>query len=167
MTDANLLLGRIDPRAIGGLDSPPDIDEVRRIVREKIADPLGLDEAEAAAAILRVVDHQMAGAARLVSVDKGHDPRDFALFAFGGAGPMHATAIARELGVPHVLVPRYPASPPRSAACWPTCATTSCAPCTNRSRRRPGGSRPHPGGAGGGRPHPACAGGGDGRLGRG
>ena len=108
VTDANLLLGRIDPRAIGGLESPPDIDEVRRIVREKIADPLGLDEAEAAAAILRVVDHQMAGAARLVSVDKGHDPRDFALFAFGGAGPMHATAIARELGVPHVLVPRYP-----------------------------------------------------------
>ena len=50
----------------------------------------------------------MAGAARLVSVDKGHDPREFALFAFGGAGPMHATAIARELGVPHVLVPRYP-----------------------------------------------------------
>ena len=108
VTDANLLLGRIDPRAIGGLESPPDIDEVRSIVREKIADPLGLDEAEAAAAILRVVDHQMAGAARLVSVDKGHDPRDFALFAFGGAGPMHATAIARELGVPHVLVPRFP-----------------------------------------------------------
>ena len=108
VTDANLLLGRIDPGAIGGLESPPDIGEVRRIVRDKIADPLGLDEAEAAAAILRVVDHQMAGAARLVSVDKGHDPRDFALFAFGGAGPMHATAIARELGVPHVLVPRYP-----------------------------------------------------------
>ena len=106
VTDANLLLGRIDARAIGGLESPPDIDEVRRTVREKIADPLGLDEAAAAAAILRVVDHQMAGAARLVSVDKGHDPRDFALFAFGGAGPMHATAIARELGVPHVLVPR-------------------------------------------------------------
>ena len=108
VTDANLLLGRIDPGAIGGLDSPVDIDDVRRIVREKIGAPLGLDEAEAAAAILKVVDHQMAGAARLVSVDKGHDPRDFALFAFGGAGPMHATAIARELGVPHVLVPRFP-----------------------------------------------------------
>ncbi len=108
VTDANLLLGRIDPGAIGGLESPPDVDAVRRIVRENIAAPLGLDEAEAAAAILRVVDHQMAGAARLVSVDKGHDPRDFALFAFGGAGPMHATAIARELGVPHVLVPRFP-----------------------------------------------------------
>ncbi len=108
VTDANLLLGRIDPGAIGGLESPPDIDAVRRIVRERIAEPLGLDEAEAAASILRVVDHQMAGAARLVSVDKGHDPRDFALFAFGGAGPMHATAIARELGVPHVLVPRFP-----------------------------------------------------------
>ena len=108
VTDANLLLGRIDPGAISGLESPPDIDEVRRIVRERIGAPLGLDETEAAAAILKVVDHQMAGAARLVSVDKGHDPRDFALFAFGGAGPMHATAIARELGVPHVLVPRYP-----------------------------------------------------------
>ena len=108
VTDANLLLGRIDPRAIGGLERPPDIDALCRIVRERIAGPLGLDETEAAAAILRVVDHQMAGAARLVSVDKGHDPRDFALFAFGGAGPMHATAIARELGVPHVLVPRFP-----------------------------------------------------------
>jgi len=108
VTDANLLLGRIDARAIGGLDRAPDIDEVRRIVREKIGEPLGLDEAEAAAAIVDVVDHQMAGAARLVSVDKGHDPRDFALFAFGGAGPMHAAAIAAELGVPHVLVPRFP-----------------------------------------------------------
>ena len=108
VTDANLLLGRIDARAIGGLERPPDVGAVRRIVRERIAEPLGLDETEAAAAILRVVDHQMAGAARLVSVDKGHDPRDFALFAFGGAGPMHATAIARELGVPHVLVPRFP-----------------------------------------------------------
>ena len=108
VTDANLLLGRIDAGAIGGLESPPDIDAVRRIVRERIGAPLGLDETEAAAAILKVVDHQMAGAARLVSVDKGHDPREFALFAFGGAGPMHATAIARELGVPHVLVPRYP-----------------------------------------------------------
>ena len=108
VTDANLLLGRIDASAIGGLDGEPDIDAVRRIVRARIGEPLGLDEAAAAAAILSVVDHQMAGAARLASVDKGHDPRDFALFAFGGAGPMHATAIAAELGVPHVLVPRFP-----------------------------------------------------------
>ena len=108
VTDANLLLGRIDARAIGGLDGEADIDAVRRIVRARIGEPLGLDEAAAAAAILSVVDHQMAGAARLVSVDKGHDPRDFALFAFGGAGPLHATAVAAELGVPHVLVPRFP-----------------------------------------------------------
>ena len=108
VTDANLILGRIDARAIGGLDAAPDIDAVRRIVGARIGAPLGLDEAEAVSAILRVVDHQMAGAARLVSVDKGHDPRAFALFAFGGAGPMHATAIARELGVPHVLAPRFP-----------------------------------------------------------
>jgi N-methylhydantoinase A len=108
VTDANLLLGRIDPRAIAGLDVTLDLDAVRAVMREKIGDPLGLDAVEAAAAVIRVVDHQMAGAARLVSVDKGHDPREFALFAFGGAGPMHATAIARELGVPNVLVPRFP-----------------------------------------------------------
>ncbi len=108
VTDANLLLGRIDPRAIAGLEVAPDIEAVARAMHEKIGDPLGLDETEAAAAVVRVVDHQMAGAARLVSIDKGHDPREFALFAFGGAGPMHATAIARELGVPTVLVPRFP-----------------------------------------------------------
>ena len=108
VTDANLLLGRIDPRSIAGLDVAPDVDAVARVMREKIGAPLGLDATEAAAAVLRVVDHEMAGAARLVSVDKGNDPREFALFAFGGAGPMHATAIARELGVPTVLVPRFP-----------------------------------------------------------
>ena len=108
VTDANLLLGRIDPRAIAGLDGSLDVASVAKVMREKIGAPLGLDETEAAAAVLRVVDNQMAGAARLVSVDKGHDPREFALFAFGGAGPMHASAIARELGVPTVLVPRFP-----------------------------------------------------------
>ncbi len=108
VTDANLLLGRIDPGAIAGLDTGLESAAVRSAIKEKIGEPLGLDEIEAAAAIIRVVDHQMAGAARLVSVDKGHDPREFALFAFGGAGPLHATAIARELGVPHVVVPRFP-----------------------------------------------------------
>ena len=108
VTDANLLLGRIDPGAIAGLETGLGADAIRSAMAEKIGKPLGLDATGAAAAIIRVVDHQMAGAARLVSVDKGNDPREFALFAFGGAGPLHATAIARELGVPHVVVPRYP-----------------------------------------------------------
>jgi len=62
----------------------------------------------AAAAVLAVTTNQLANAIRLVSVEKGHDPRDFALFAFGGAGPLHAVEIARELGIPTVLVPRFP-----------------------------------------------------------
>ena len=75
---------------------------------EQIGAPLGLDAIAAAAAILAVTTNQLAHAIRLVSVEKGHDPRDFALFAFGGAGPLHAVEIARELGIPTVLVPRFP-----------------------------------------------------------
>src|SRR3712207_8732906 len=60
----------------------------------------------AAAAVLRIANDRMAGAVRMVSLARGHDPRDFALFAFGGAGPLHAAALARELGIPTLLVPR-------------------------------------------------------------
>jgi N-methylhydantoinase A len=74
----------------------------------RIGLPLGLDAEGAAAAILAVTNNQLAGAIRLVSIEKGHDPRDFALLAFGGAGPLHAVSLARELGIPTVLVPRYP-----------------------------------------------------------
>ncbi|MBL8674401.1 MAG: hydantoinase/oxoprolinase family protein, partial [Rhodospirillales bacterium] len=70
--------------------------------------PLGLGWADAAAAILRIANDRMAGAIRLVSLARGHDPRDFALFAFGGAGPLHAGALARELGIPKVLIPARP-----------------------------------------------------------
>ena len=77
-------------------------------IDEQIGAPLGLDAIEAAAAVLAVTTNQLAHAIRLVSVEKGHDPRDFALFAFGGAGPLHAVEIARELGIPTVLVPRFP-----------------------------------------------------------
>ena len=77
-------------------------------IHEQIGAPLGLDATAAAAAVLAVITNQLAHAIRLVSVEKGHDPRDFALFAFGGAGPLHAVEIARELGIPTVLVPRFP-----------------------------------------------------------
>jgi len=83
---------------------------VRGLIEQKVGQRLGLDaDAEAAAAaILRIANDRMAGAIRLVSLSRGHDPRDFALFAFGGAGPLHATALARELGIPTVLVPARP-----------------------------------------------------------
>ena len=108
VTDANAVLGRIDTASLAGDLAPADLEHVRARLVETIGRPLGLNAEDAAAAILAVADNQMANAARMVSIEKGHDPREFVLFAFGGAGPMHATAIARELGIPRVLVPRFP-----------------------------------------------------------
>ncbi len=107
ISDANLLLGRLDPARLavrGGVT----LEAVRGIFAEKIAGPLGLGVEEAALAVVRVANLKMAGAVRMVSVSLGVDPRDFALFAFGGAGPLHATAMARELSIPKVLVPARP-----------------------------------------------------------
>ena len=108
ITDANLVLGRLNPDKLLGVDHPVTLDHVRELVLEKVGQRLGLDAEAAAAAILRIANDRMAGAVRLVSLSRGHDPRDFALFAFGGAGPLHATALARELGIPTVLVPVRP-----------------------------------------------------------
>ena len=108
VTDANAVLGRIDTASLAGDLAPANLDRVRTRIVETIGKPLGLNAEDAAAAILAVADNQMANAARMVSIEKGHDPRGFVLFAFGGAGPMHAAAIARELGIPKVLVPRFP-----------------------------------------------------------
>jgi N-methylhydantoinase A len=77
-------------------------------MQDQIASPLNLTVEQAAEAVLRIANTHMAGAVRLVSISTGADPRDFALFAFGGAGPLHATALARELAVPRVLVPARP-----------------------------------------------------------
>ena len=108
VTDANLLLGRINPARINGVGQPADLGDVRAQVLETIGRPLGLDAEAAAAAILAVANASMAEAIRFVSVEKGFDPRDFAIFAFGGAGPLHASVLARELGVPKILVPMFP-----------------------------------------------------------
>lgn len=108
VTDANVVLGRVDPSSFPGIESSAAVEAVHRALDEHVGQPLGLDTLEAAAAILAVAGNQLASAIRLVSIEKGNDPRDFALFAFGGAGPLHAVALARELGVPHVLVPRFP-----------------------------------------------------------
>ena len=108
ITDANLVLGRLNPDKLLGVDHPVTLDQVRAAVLDKVGKRLGLDAEAAAAAILRIANDRMAGAIRLVSLSRGHDPRDFALFAFGGAGPLHATALARELSIPTVLVPARP-----------------------------------------------------------
>ena len=108
ITDANLYLGRLNAAALLAVDGPADLDHIARALQAQIGNPLGLDAEGAAAAVLRIANDHMAGALRLVSLSRGHDPRDFALFAFGGAGPLHAVDLARELGVPRVLVPARP-----------------------------------------------------------
>ena len=109
ITDANLVLGRLNPATLLSVDNPVSIETVRNHLIEQVGVMLGLKDAEeTASAIVRVANMNMAGALRLVSLARGYDPRDFALFAFGGAGPLHAVALARELGIPKVLVPMRP-----------------------------------------------------------
>jgi N-methylhydantoinase A len=108
ITDANLLLGRLNPRRLLAVEGTPALERVRELFDKKLGVHLGLGPDEAAAAVLRVVNDKMAGAIRLVSLQRGYDPRDFVLFAFGGAGPLHAVALARELAIPRVLVPARP-----------------------------------------------------------
>jgi len=109
ITDANLVLGRLNPDALLSVDNPVSLETVRELMQEQVGAQLGLEDAEAtAAAIMQIANMNMGGALRLVSLARGHDPRDFALFAFGGAGPLHAVALAKELGIPKVLVPMRP-----------------------------------------------------------
>jgi len=109
ITDANLVLGRLNPEALLAVDNPVSLETVRNSLVEEVGAKLSLKNAEEiAAAIIRISNMNMAGALRLVSLARGYDPRDFALFAFGGAGPLHAVALARELGIPKVLVPMRP-----------------------------------------------------------
>src|SRR5690606_38369438 len=90
------------------VNSRVSLDDVKQAIVREVGKPLGLDVDQAAAAILRIANDKMAGAIRMVSLSRGHDPRDFALFAFGGAGPLHAAALARELGIPKLLIPARP-----------------------------------------------------------
>jgi N-methylhydantoinase A len=108
IADANLVLGRLNHDALLAVVNKVPLDIVRQRLVETVGGPLGLDAEAAAAAILRIANDRMAGAIRMVSLSRGHDPRDFALLAFGGAGPLHAVALARELAIPRVLVPARP-----------------------------------------------------------
>lgn len=105
VTDADLVLGYLDPAHLLGGALEVDIDRARNAIDEQIAGPLGLDVTSAALGIVNVVNNAMAEALRVVSVERGHDAREFSLIAFGGAGPVHAAALAEELEIPRVVVP--------------------------------------------------------------
>ncbi len=109
VTDANLLLGRLQPTHFLGGDFTLDLDRTRRMTRDWLkrqAVPLTLDRF--AAGVVRVVNATMEKAIRVVSIERGRDPRDFALVAFGGAGGLHACALAQALSIPHVIIPALP-----------------------------------------------------------
>lgn len=105
VTDANVMLGRLDMAVLprGGEGAP-----FEEAIRRHVADPLGLTPLAAAAGIVRLANSKMATAVRTATIERGHDPRDFALVAYGGAGPLHAVEIAREIGIPTVVVPLLP-----------------------------------------------------------
>jgi len=104
-TDANLALGRINPQYFCGGEIVADMAAVRRALGA-VADQLGVDSDAAASGIIRIADNNMVNALKLVSVNRGYDPRDFTLVAFGGGGGLHAVALATELGIRRVVIPR-------------------------------------------------------------
>jgi N-methylhydantoinase A len=108
LTDVNLVLGYLDPDDFAGGEVKLNPNLARAAIREKIAQPLGLDIEEAAIGIFAVAVSQIAEAIRFVSIQRGSDPRDFDLFAFGGGGPIHACSVAKELGMSRVIVPPNP-----------------------------------------------------------
>jgi N-methylhydantoinase A len=108
ITDANLVLGRLGAERFLGGEMPLDIEAAKHALREKIAAPLGMDVVEAAEGILRIATTQMANVVRWVTTERGLDAADFALVAYGGAGPLHAAMVARELQIATVVIPRAP-----------------------------------------------------------
>lgn len=108
ITDANLVLGRLDAKMLLGGRMQIELDAARDAISERVATPLGLSLEEAAHGIIRIAVANMSRAIRSVSVEKGHEMADFALCAFGGAGPLHAAEVALECGLPRILIPREP-----------------------------------------------------------
>jgi N-methylhydantoinase A len=108
VTDANLVLGRLNPDFYVGGEMSLDSVKAEKAVREHVADPLGMTLQQAAEGILQVVNANMIRGIRRVSVERGYDPRQFSLMAFGGGGPLHATQLASELNIPKVVVPLTP-----------------------------------------------------------
>jgi N-methylhydantoinase A len=107
VTDANLVLGRIDPGYFLGGRMRLDYGLAEQALAPLAADA-GMDVVELASSIVEIANENMASAIKMVSLERGHDPRTFVLFAFGGAGPLHAASVARAMRIPRVLVPLYP-----------------------------------------------------------
>jgi N-methylhydantoinase A len=107
VTDANLALGRIDPRNFFGGRKSLDGDLAKKAIEEKVARPLGLDLFVAAKGILEIVDSHMADLVRRVTIEQGYHPSDFVIYAYGGGGPLHVGSYARDIGVSEVLVSPY------------------------------------------------------------
>jgi N-methylhydantoinase A len=107
VTDAHVALGHLPARLLGGRMAL-DVEAARAAVKTHVADPLGLSVEAAARGILAIVDNHMVGAVRVVSVERGHDPRDFTLVPFGGAGPLHGCALADLLGISRVMIAPAP-----------------------------------------------------------
>ena len=108
VTDAHVVVGNLDPERLLAGRKTIDRKAACEAVQRNVAEPLGLSLAAAAHGVLKIVNTNMVGALKLVSVEQGYDPRDFALVAFGGAGPLHATAVARQLGIKTVIIPESP-----------------------------------------------------------
>jgi N-methylhydantoinase A len=108
VTDANLVLGRLNPDYFLGGEMALDVAAALQAIEARCATPLGLDPTEAAYGIVEIANAAMVNALNLISVQRGYDPRDFVLVAFGGAGPVHANALARDAQMPTLLVPRSP-----------------------------------------------------------
>lgn len=108
VTDANVVLGRLNPAYFLGGEMALDVDAARGAIEERCARPLGLDVVEAAHGIVEIANAAMVNALHLISVQRGYDPRDFVLVGFGGAGPVHANAIARDAEMPTLLIPPSP-----------------------------------------------------------
>ncbi len=108
ITDANLVLGRLNPDYFLGGEIKLDVERARAAIKAQVADRLGMDPVEAAHGIVEIANAAMVNALRLVSVQRGHDPRDFVLIAFGGGGPAHANRLAQAMEVPTACVPMSP-----------------------------------------------------------
>ncbi len=109
LTDANVVLGRINAdRPIGGQLARLDVEAAKAAIGRHVGEPLGIGAMAAAEAIVRVANAKMAGAIRLVSIERGHDPTTFAIMPFGGGGALHAGALVRDVGLASALVPRFP-----------------------------------------------------------
>jgi N-methylhydantoinase A len=107
VTDANVVLGRVDPDYFAGGDYQLHVDEARQAIT-KVGQQLDLGVEQLAEGVIDIVNANMANAIRAITVGKGIDPREFALVAFGGAGPMHAVALAQELQIPRIIIPNLP-----------------------------------------------------------